>query len=71
MYAPGLKDKKQTCGVFAIDLKTSQVVGSILWPYGNQIFAVEWINTNVAEGFIPNNNRGTKFKQSIFYSYQV
>ena len=40
-YAPGLDPARCECGVHAVDLRTGRVLGSLLWPEGNQIFAVE------------------------------
>ena len=40
-YAPGLDVDRSVCGVHAVDIRSGQVLGSILWPAGNQIFAIE------------------------------
>jgi uncharacterized protein (TIGR03032 family) len=50
-YAPGLDADRCESGLHAIDLGTGRVVGSILWPSGNQIFAVESIDATVSPGF--------------------
>lgn len=51
-YAPGIDSKKCHCGVYAIDIKSGQILGSIIWPAGNQIFAVEWISSQDTIGFV-------------------
>lgn len=51
-YAPGLDVKKSICGIFAVDLKSSKILGSIVWPLGNQIFAIEALESHWASGFI-------------------
>ncbi len=50
-YAPGLDCDKSRSGVHAIELKTGKVLGSIYWPLGNQIFAIEGISTTSTVGF--------------------
>lgn len=50
-YAPGLDVSGSICAVHAIDMATGNVLGSIRWPYGNQIFAIEAIPTAFASGF--------------------
>jgi uncharacterized protein (TIGR03032 family) len=40
-YAPGVAPERSETGVHAVDLRTGRVLGSLVWPLGNQIFAVE------------------------------
>lgn len=40
-YAPGLNSRRAECGVHAVDPASGTVLASIVWPRGNQIFAVE------------------------------
>ena len=42
-YAPGLDHRKSWCGVAALDPRDGRVLGKIRWPYGNQIFAIDWM----------------------------
>lgn len=42
-YAPGLKMHRSLCGVHAISAKTGRILGSLIFPQGNQIFAVDWM----------------------------
>ncbi len=49
-YAPGLEQSRSVCGVHAVDLRASRVLGSIIWPSGNQIFALEWLPRRVCTG---------------------
>jgi uncharacterized protein (TIGR03032 family) len=48
-YAPGLRLDRAVCGVHAIDAASGRVLGSLTWPGGNQIFAVDWVPRSVAE----------------------
>ena len=50
-YAPGLDADRCESGLHAIDLKSGRIVGSIVWPSGNQIFAIEAIPASVTPGF--------------------
>lgn len=48
-YAPGLRLERATCGVHAIDAESGRVLGSLTWPDGNQIFAIDWVPRRAAE----------------------
>jgi uncharacterized protein (TIGR03032 family) len=50
-YAPGLDPERCETGVHAIDLETGRVEGSLLWPSGNQIFAIEGVDRSITPGF--------------------
>lgn len=70
-YAPGLNVDKSICGLHAVDLRTGKVAGSLLWPTGNQIFALELIPREFSSGFVfPIGLRRTDDKiKRLFYSY--
>jgi len=50
-YAPGLETETSLCGVHAVDTASGRVLGSVVWPAGNQIFALDWIAGRVSYGF--------------------
>jgi uncharacterized protein (TIGR03032 family) len=50
-YAPGLDPNRCETGVHAVDLTTGSVVGSLLWPAGNQLFAIEGLDQTLSHGF--------------------
>jgi uncharacterized protein (TIGR03032 family) len=50
-YAPGLEVSKSCCAIYAISQKTGALLGSLEWPEGNQVFAIDWIRSNVSPGF--------------------
>ena len=50
-YAPGLDVKHSVCGIHIVDLRSLTVLGSLIWPLGNQIFAVETLPSSTATGF--------------------
>jgi len=51
VYAPGIKGESQECSVYAIDLKEKKIIGAIEWPYGNQIYGIEWMDAKKCDGF--------------------
>jgi hypothetical protein len=57
------------CGVHAIDADSGRVLGSLTWPGGNQIFAVDWVPRRVAEG-LPFVMGAAAPPVSLFYSYR-
>ena len=72
-YAPGLEVDASECGVHAVDLETGRVLGSLIWPYGNQLFAVEWAPTKLTTGFPFNalGNRSTRRENRLFYAFDT
>jgi len=69
-YAPGLDVGTSRCGVHAVDVRTGEPLGSILWPAGNQIFGIDWIGSSAAEGLPFRSGNGTrKHARDLFYSY--
>lgn len=72
-YAPGLELNDSVCGVHAVDTESGNVLGSILWPFGNQIFAVEWMPRRAATGFpfLFGRKRSRRRERLLFYAYQT
>ena len=69
-YAPGLDPASSVCAIHAISCKTGHLLGTLEWPYGNQIFAIDWIDATVTTGFpfaVPFRNH--KRETGLFYSY--
>ncbi|MGZ3864203.1 MAG: DUF4915 domain-containing protein [Bacteroidia bacterium] len=50
-YAPGIDSVNQICSVVAIDLKQNKIVGEVKFPYGNQIFAIDYFLSRECTGF--------------------
>jgi uncharacterized protein (TIGR03032 family) len=50
-YAPGIKSKNQVCAIVAIDIDRCEVIGEIEFPYGNQLFAIDYISSAACKGF--------------------
>jgi uncharacterized protein (TIGR03032 family) len=69
-YAPGLEVDESVCGVHAVDLSSGRVVGSLSWPAGNQIFAIEWIHNNDSLGFaFDRSRRSLDESRRLFYAF--
>ena len=69
-YAPGLDASSSVCAVHAISCKTGELLGSLEWPYGNQIFSIDWIRSSVTTGFpFPVPLRNMERERGLFYSY--
>lgn len=69
-YAPGLKPTSTICAIHAISCRTGEILATLEWPFGNQIFAIDWMPSDVTAGFLfeapfRRNKRDTLF----FYSY--
>jgi uncharacterized protein (TIGR03032 family) len=51
-YAPGLNvNSSQSCSIVAFDLRSDKKIGEINFPYGNQIFAIEYMVSDKCSGF--------------------
>jgi uncharacterized protein (TIGR03032 family) len=72
-YAPGLDVDKSLCGVHAVDVESGRVLGSLLWPTGNQIFAVDWLPVEVAASLpvIHGQKRSRGRERVLFYAYKT
>jgi hypothetical protein len=70
-YAPGLDAEKSRCGVHLVDLKRAVVAGSLFWPNGDQIFAVEFLPADYAGGFPFTRKTSTKSLTQFFYSFGI
>jgi len=42
-YAPGIKTDEQQCAVVAIDMRSGKIAGAMDFPFGNQIFTIDYI----------------------------
>ncbi len=72
-YAPGLDGSTSVCGVFVVETNSGKVVASIIWPMGQQVFAVDWISARAASGFpyLAGRRNDTSRLERLFYSYRT
>jgi uncharacterized protein (TIGR03032 family) len=69
-YAPGLNPATCVCAIHAVDLASGTVLGSLTWPAGNQIFAIEPIPGEFSEGlpFVAG-RRAAKREKRLFFAF--
>ena len=69
-YAPGLEVANSRCAVHAVSLSTGRILGSLEWPHGNQVFALDWIASAGSQGFFfEAGARRQKKDVAFFYTY--
>ena len=70
-YAPGLDPSRSVCGVHAVDTRSGRVLGSLIWPDGNQIFGIEPLSRRFTTGFpLPvGRARALARIRKLFYSF--
>ena len=71
-YAPGLDVSRSSCGIHAVSRKTGALLGSLEWPMGNQVFAIDWITSAASSGFpFQAPFRKTTREVAFFYNYPI
>jgi uncharacterized protein (TIGR03032 family) len=70
-YAPGLDLARSRCAIHAVDAASGAVLGSLEFPYGNQIFAIEPVPAAWTEGFPFNGHAQPHAARALFYAYDV
>ena len=68
-YAPGVSIDRASCGVHAVDVNSGRVLGSLIWPAGDQIFGIEWMPRTVAES-LPFVAGPAAPPLTLFYAYR-
>jgi uncharacterized protein (TIGR03032 family) len=72
-YAPGLDLSASRCALHALEARSGKVLGSLDWPAGNQIFAIDWAPRRAVSGFPFGTRRrsGGKAAKDFFYSFRI
>jgi uncharacterized protein (TIGR03032 family) len=72
-YAPGLDVERSICGVHALDLSSGEVLGSVCWPSGNQVFDIAVLPRRATLGFpsVAGRRQSRRAVSSFFFSYQT
>lgn len=72
-YAPGLDPEASVCGVHVVDIRSGELLGGLVWPHGNQIFALDWAPADKIAGFPFSASRRNAARQvkSLFYAYRT
>jgi uncharacterized protein (TIGR03032 family) len=69
-YAPGLDIASSLCAVHAVCTRTGKVLGSLEWPFGNQVFAIDWMSNQETQGFpFGVRSRTRKQELALFYTF--
>ncbi len=68
-YAPGLEPDACVCGIHAVNLHTGRVIASIVWPEGDQLFAVEALPASFSSGLPAGPGRGAARQRALFYDF--
>ncbi len=72
VYAPGLDVERSVCGLHAVHAPSGAVLGSYLFPEGNQVFAVDWLPARVSHGFpFSASRRNRQGERRLFYAFTV
>jgi uncharacterized protein (TIGR03032 family) len=72
-YAPGLDLETSRCALHALDARSGTILGSLDWPEGNQVFAIDWAPRRSVSGFPFGARRrsGSKASRDLFYSFEL
>lgn len=70
-YAPGLDVDRCLCAIHAVDTRTGVVRGSLEFPYGNQIFAIEAVPAAWSTGFPFRSGVRPQAARGLFYAYST
>jgi uncharacterized protein (TIGR03032 family) len=72
-YAPGLEVDTSVCGIHTIDMSTKKIIGSITWPFGNQIFDFETVHSSYSTGFPTQvgSKRAIAKEKDLYYSFNI
>jgi len=69
-FAPGLDPARAVCGVHAVDARKGAVLGSLLWPAGNQVFAIDWVPASFSRGLpFHAGRRDPERERLLFYAF--
>ncbi len=72
-YAPGLDVDASICGVHAVDSGSGRILGSLIWPQGNQVFGLDWMPLRMSSGFpfaVQGRGQSARVKK-LFYAYRT
>lgn len=70
-YAPGLDAARSNCGIHIVDLSSAEILGSIEFPHGNQIFSIESVPVKVSMGFASQigKKRAAVQEKNLYHSF--
>jgi len=65
-YAPGIRAGKSFCSIAAFHLKSGEKIGEVEFPFGNQIFGIDYLASDSCRGFPFFSTRRTTLERQIF-----
>lgn len=69
-YAPGIKKGINGCAVYAVSLQSGEIIGSIHWENGNQVFGIDLTDNNFQCEFLYDKVKDSGKKETdLFYNY--
>ena len=73
-YAPGLDPATSQCGVHAVHTGSGEVLGSISWPGGNQVFGIECVPESFTTGLpflVDGGEEDRERVYNLFYAFDL
>lgn len=71
-YAPGLDVSTSRCAIHAVSVKSGEVLGRLEWPYGSQVFAIDWLNSSETPGLpFPVGPRRARREIELFQTFDI
>lgn len=71
-YAPGLDVGRSRCAIHAVSVKSGEVLGSLEWPYGSQVFAIDWLDSSEIPGLpFPVGPRRSRREIELFQTFDI
>jgi uncharacterized protein (TIGR03032 family) len=70
-FAPGLSVADSECGVHAVDVASGRVLGSLIWPHGNQIFAIACLPSRLTSGLPYAPRPRPRRERALFFAYRT
>jgi hypothetical protein len=68
-YAPGLDIERSRCALHAVDPSSGELLGNLTWPYGNQIFGIDWLKRTQSTGLPALGARDAGRLNRLFFSF--
>lgn len=65
-YAPGVEPERSICGIAAVDYETGEVVATLKWPGGYQIYDVQ-VMPDVKRAILPGKQSEEEFNKLLRY----
>ncbi|MBV9409638.1 MAG: DUF4915 domain-containing protein [Candidatus Eremiobacteraeota bacterium] len=70
-YAPGLDLARSRCALHALDTASGNLLGSLTFPQGNQIFAIQPVPATWTDGLPFDTTRRPHASRALFYAFAL